>query len=225
MQHLTEEELTLLYYREPGGSPEGELHLDTCERCRVEYSRLERALDAVNGSLIPERGPDYEAQVWRSVAPAILTAKRPVRRWIAVAIAAALIVEAFLAGRASRREAPVQAAVRQQVLLVAIGDHLERSRMVLVELANTDAPKATRLDISFEQGVAEDLLEANRLYRQTAVSTGDLPTANMLEDLERVLMEIVHSPPAVSAPQLEDLRQQIEDRKILSRTQAFKEKL
>ena len=37
----------------------------------------------------------------------------------------------------------------------------------------------------------------------------------MLDDLERVLIEIAHSPTEVSSGQLDDLRQQIESRGLL----------
>jgi len=111
--------------------------------------------------------------------------------------------------------------IRERVLLVAVGDHLERSQMVLVELANAGAPAAGRLDISYEQQTAEDLLESNRLYRQTAATNGDVATAALLEELERVLLEIAHSPSEVSARQLEELRRQIEDRGILFKVKVF----
>ena len=107
------------------------------------------------------------------------------------------------------------------MLLVAVGDHLERSQMVLVELANAGASQERPLDISYEQRAAEDLLESNRLYRQTAASTGDVATASMLEELERVLLEIAHSPSAVSEKQLDELRKEIEDRGILFKVKVF----
>jgi len=93
--------------------------------------------------------------------------------------------------------------------------------MVLVELANAGAPAAGRLDISYEQHSAEDLLESNRLYRQTAATNGDLATAALLEELERVLLEIAHSPSEMSARQLEELRKQIEDQGILFKVKIF----
>ena len=111
--------------------------------------------------------------------------------------------------------------VRERVLLVAVGDHLERSQMVLVELANAGAPAAGKLDISYEQQTAEDLLESNRLYRQTAARNGDVATAALLEELERMLLEIAHSPAEVSARQLEELRRQIEDQGILFKVKIF----
>ena len=68
---------------------------------------------------------------------------------------------------------------------------------------------------------AEDLLESNRLYRQTAANTGDVATAALLDDLERVLLEIAHSPSEVSEKQLDELRKQIEDRGILFKVKVF----
>ncbi len=37
-------------------------------------------------------------------------------------------------------------------------------------------------------------MHANRLYRQTAASSGDDRVVSLLDDLERVLLEVAHSP-------------------------------
>jgi len=63
--------------------------------------------------------------------------------------------------------------------------------------------------------MAAELVDDNRLYRQTARNTGNAAVANVLDDLERVLIEIAHSPTEVSSGQLDDLRQQIESRGLL----------
>jgi polyhydroxyalkanoate synthesis regulator phasin len=104
--------------------------------------------------------------------------------------------------------------IRERILLVAVGDHLERSQMVLAELDNAPDGKG-KLDISDERRMAEDLLDDNRLYRQTARTTGDNSMASVLDDLERVLLEIAHSPSEISSEQLNDLREQIESRGLL----------
>jgi hypothetical protein len=107
-----------------------------------------------------------------------------------------------------------QEQVRERILLVAVGDHLERSQMVLAELSNAPEQKGG-LDISDERALASELVDDNRLYRETARATGDAAVASVLDDLERVLIEIAHSPSEVSSAQLEDLRQQIESRGLL----------
>jgi hypothetical protein len=71
------------------------------------------------------------------------------------------------------------------------------------------------VDISDERARAEELLDDNRLYRQTAHTTGDTGVASVLDDLERVLIEIAHSPAELSSDQWEQLRQEIRDRGLL----------
>jgi hypothetical protein len=101
----------------------------------------------------------------------------------------------------------------ERILLVAVGDYLERSQMVLVELANAN-PKAA-LDISSEQERAADLVSESRLYRQTADHTGNRAVASVLDDLDRVLLEISHAPSRISPEELEKLRQRLEAEGIL----------
>jgi hypothetical protein len=105
------------------------------------------------------------------------------------------------------------------VLIVAVGDHLERSQMVLVELMNT--PAAATVNITGEQARAEDLVATNRLFRQTAAYAGDAALDDVLDDLERVLMEIVNGPAEVTADELNALRARIESRGILFRVRVL----
>jgi hypothetical protein len=85
--------------------------------------------------------------------------------------------------------------------------------MILIELANapTDAP----LDISAERVSAGDLASANRLYRQTAVRAGDKALASVLEELERVLVELAAGPEQLSPGEVSELQRRIEARGLL----------
>jgi hypothetical protein len=85
--------------------------------------------------------------------------------------------------------------------------------MVLIELSNAN-PKGS-LDISAEQERAGGLVTETRLYRQTAARTGDARITGVLDELERVLVEITHAPSNMSQPQLEELRQRLEAEGIL----------
>src|SRR5580700_5329869 len=227
MNHPTEEQFVLYYY---GEGADVEEHIGGCEQCRASYQALQRVLNSVDSFPVPERAADYENRVWASVEKKMVKKSRWLsfgwRPLFAAAAMALLVIGAFLAGHSWQKPAARQIALndpgaRERVLLVAVGDHLERSQMILVELANAGAPAAGRLDISYEQQTAEDLLESNRLYRQTAATNGDVATAALLEELERVLLEIAHSPSEVSAHQLEELRRQIEDRGILFKVKIF----
>jgi len=221
MNHLSEEQLTLFYYGESGETSGIEEHLAGCEQCRAEFRALQLVLNTVDSAPIPERGAGYGEAVWQRIGGQLGTRKR--RRvftwWIWAPATAVLVLAGFLAGRLSHRTETGQTAanqqqVRERILLVAVGDHLERSQMVLAELSNAPDQKG-KLNISDERQMAEDLLDDNRLYRQTARTTGDTAVANVLDDLERVLIEIAHSPSEVSGAQLAELQQQIESRGLL----------
>jgi len=229
MSHLTEEQLILHYYgEEDGDALRAEHHLEECDNCRAVYASLQRVLNVVDSMPVPERGPEYERELWERVRPYVhrrglgwfgLAAPW---QWAAVATACAgLMAVAFLAGRTYPWHAPVPAAVAsktdpqagERVLLVAVGDYLERSQMVLIELTNA-SPKRP-LDISAEQGRAADLVSESRLYRQTAAHTGDTAVAGLLDELDRVLLEITHAPSQLSASEVETLRQRLEAEGIL----------
>jgi hypothetical protein len=229
MNHLSEEQLILHYYGEEGETLAAEQHLDECEDCRELYGSLQRVLNVVDSLPIPQRGPEYGAQVWNRLESRLPVRRRlwvfpsPWRWAVAGTAMAGLLVAAFLAGRSypqPHAPKPVQMAAAladpqagERILLVAVGDYLERSQMVLVELANAN-PKAT-LDISSEQERAADLVSESRLYRQTADHTGNRAVASVLDDLDRVLLEISHAPSRISPEELEKLRQRLEAEGIL----------
>jgi hypothetical protein len=227
MNHLTEEQLILHYYGEEGDALAAEQHLDECVECRSLYGSLQRVLNVVDTIPAPARGADYGAQVWRRIEPAIAPRRR---KWLprfdwrlaaAAAAMAALLVGAFVAGRVypskyrSQQLAimPVDPQHRERVLMVAMGDYLDRSQMVLVELANA-SPKG-KLDISNEQERAADLVSDSHLYRQTAEHTGDAAIADVIDQVNRVLVEIAQGPSEVTPAELEKLQQRLESEGIL----------
>jgi predicted anti-sigma-YlaC factor YlaD len=157
------------------------------------------------------------------------------RRWAALGAVAALVIVAFVAGRLTTKrvtsgpESTVADAskVRERVLLMAVGEHLGRSEMVLVELANAAPANANQkqVNLSAEEHRAENLLEENRLYRQTALEQGDTGLADVLDELERVLLDVAHSPDKVTPAQLENIRQRIEAKGILFKVRVVGQEL
>jgi len=222
MNHVSEEQFVLLYYGEARDRGAIDRHLDDCEACRAEYRALQLVLNTVDSAPVPARSAEYGAEVWQRIEKRLGARKRsrwsPARWWIWAPVMTALLVVAFLAGRFTHKPTGGELAknqqIRERILLVAVGDHLERSQMVLAELSNAASGKG-KLDITDERQMANELLEDNRLYRQTAHSTGDTTVSNVLDDLERVLIEIAHSPTQVSNDQLEELQRQIESRGLL----------
>lgn len=238
MKHVTEEEL--IAYRD-GGTKGREViaaHLKECPECAREFEQIEAVLSALNTLPVPDPGEDYGQRVWRQIAPKLPEKKVKwweglflPRRMVAFATVAAVVVLAFVAGRVTKRT-PVGGGVadvgkvRERVLVVAVGEHLGRSEMVLMELMNArPEPGQKTMSISTTQNRAEDLVDENRLYRQTALRDGDTAMASTLDDLERVLLDIAHSPDEMTPAQFEALQKRIESKGILFKVRVVNQDL
>jgi hypothetical protein len=129
-----------------------------------------------------------------------------------------LLIGAFLAGRYwQQRQSPPLAALppqaRERILLVAVGDHLDRSQMLLIELEHADGKGP--VDIAPEKKRAEDLVASNRLYRIAAARAGDAGLETVLDELERTLLQIAHSPSELTLAELVRMQRRTEAQGIL----------
>lgn len=217
-----------------------------------ELTAVFAALDTLE---VLNPGEDYGKRVWKELAPrlqpkvqlqrggadsdrartawwqglmAVLFAPR---RVVVLTSVATLVLVAFFAGRGLKDESvPAENTsvnLRERVLLLAVGEHLGRSEMMLTELSNTEAKKGEGqlVDISLEQRRAEDLLAENRLYRETALQQGDTRIASVLDELERVLLDVAHSPDEVTGAQLQAIRERIDAGGILFKVRVVGEEL
>ncbi len=216
--HLTEDELVLHYYGEMTASEEtrAATHLTSCAECHENLRRLQRVLAVVDESALagPELPEHFERTVWARLEPDLRRARGGWASWLAfspgrlawVATIVLLVGAAFMAGRllphSEDGAATTTAQLRERILLVDLGEHLDRSQMMLVELVS--AGDENPVDISAERARAEQLVAANRLYRQTAMATGDTGIADLLDELERVLVDLAASPEQVSSEDLND---------------------
>src|SRR5438045_1102427 len=91
---------------------------------------------------------------------------------------------------------------RERILLTDLGEHLDRSELMLAELVGGDP--ADRANVVAQRARAEELVADNRLYRQTASANGNTALAAVLDDLEQVLVDVAASPDSVSAADWED---------------------
>jgi hypothetical protein len=99
------------------------------------------------------------------------------------------------------------------VVLVAVGDHLERSQMLLVEIMNND--DRGHIDFTAEQQMARDLLDDNHLYRVSAQQVGDPQVARLLDQLGRVLAEVANGPSEITPTDLQQVRNTIQSEGLL----------
>ncbi len=224
MTHLDDDALVLLHYGD--GDARGAEHVRVCAECRERLSGLANLLATVVAEPAPERRADYAATVWSRIEPRLqsapapplafrVVAAMPWRRVAGFATLAASLALAFLLGRQFPGPAPTALTpeVRERILLVAVGDHLERSQVVLIELAT--APTDGPLDVSAERASANDLVSTNRLIRQTVARAGEPALAAVLEELERVLIEVAAGPDRLTPAALGELQRRIESRGLL----------
>ena len=214
MNHLTEEQQMAAYYDELPADLR--FHLQHCAECRAQVKQLRDMLDSLRQQPVPERGASYGAEVWTRLLP-VLPARNTrwwLRPWTLAPAVATLLLIVFFAGMVTQhqRQSGFSAEARERVLLIAISDHLERSQIVLTQLLNS-APAEVNLADQRER--ARDLLSENRLLRQTAAHDGDAAHAALLDDLERVLLNVANSPADVSATDLGALQRRIDAEGLL----------
>ena len=204
-------------------------HLAACTECHENLRRLQQVLAVVDESALagPELPQHFERTVWARLEPNLRGARGGWWSWFLsspgrlawVATVVVLVGAAFMAGRLLPRSPDgatmTGTQLRERILLVDLGEHLDRSQMMLVELVS--AGDEMPVDISGERARAEQLIAANRLYRQTAIATGDSGIADLLDELERVLVDLAASPETLSSEQLSEVRQRIESRSLLFR--------
>jgi hypothetical protein len=247
MRHYQEDDLILYYYGEGRKRPDIERHLDECGACAAAYREIAGTLSLVVEPALPERGEQYGLEVWQRIRHKLPEQEQPwwmewfrLERLALVGAVAALVLAAFVAGRYRSTPAVVYApgasgsiaaspgagasdttGQRQRILLTSVADHLDRSERVLTDIMNTSGGR----NISTEQRWAEDLLTTSRLYRQDAVDAGEQTVASVLDDLERSLLEIVHSPSQISAADLEQIRRRIDAAALLFKVRVLGDEL
>jgi hypothetical protein len=236
--HLTEDDLILHYYGETERADEAriESHLAACEECRLAKSKLDRVMAMVDSAAPVEAPGGFERTAWARLEPALEShSKRTLRSmfWFPQRAFAgrvvALLVAAFWAGRisnvnpASSSPGLVAQLEPERVLQTAVGDHLDRTQMMLVELVNAETDHADVL--ASEQARAADLVAANRVIKQSALQSGDAQIVDILEDLERVLLEIANAPSDASSKQVTDLQSRITSEDLLFRLRVIAQEM
>jgi anti-sigma factor RsiW len=246
-EHLSEDELILHYYGETERADQARVdsHLGSCAECRSARAKLHSVMALVDSAAPVEAPIGFERIAWARLEPALdanhgLVRRRAARvydlvfgksareggwfpQWALAGGVAALVITAFVAGRFSGGDvagttpgAAVVASVEPgRVLQTAVDDHLDLTQMMLVELANADTDGADIL--AGEQARAVDLVAANRVIRASALQSGDAQIVDILEDLERVLLEVANAPANVTSNDLTDLQSRITREDLLFR--------
>ena len=242
MAHYSDDDLILYYYGEGKRREVVEQHLHGCEACAATYRAIADTLQLIAAPDAPERGDAYPLEVWQRIRARLPEQDAPwwtLRfAWTPQALAAAAVVlmaVAFLAGRlwpAGPASQPAIGVVERtgsaapgadgRVRLAAIGDHLERSERVLLDLMNA---QGERVDVSDQQVWSAELIDSNRLYRDAATQAGDLMIASVLDDLERSLLDVVHGPSTMTPAQLDEVRTRVDAAALLFKVRVLADEL
>ena len=238
--HLGDEDFVLDYYGEldAAGRQRVRAHLAWCADCQSADRDVRETLRLVDVTQVPDPPPSFERDMWARIEPHLhVEADRlswvawlrasvradatpwPRLAWGGGAVAA--IVLAFFVGRAGRPEAPALSqtaasqAARERVLDAEVEEHFERSQRVLAELVNLDADSSVALAGDRER--AADLVTAGRVYRRTADALGETATSELLEDLERVLLDVANGSADPTPREIESWRDRIDQQDLVFR--------
>jgi hypothetical protein len=234
-QHPTDEDLILRYYDElsEADAARVDAHVETCAACRAGWTDLGDTLRLVDAADVPDPGHAFEREMWARVSAALPRPRWSYRPLIPLgALAAGIVGLVALSGLwtdepdtgaprlAVTDAAGADAHTRNQkrVLLTALDSHFHQTELLLVELMNTSVNGG--LEMAFERETADDLVASGRLYRDTARDTGSAEFAVVLEDLERVLVEVARGPARLERAELESLRERIGEEDWLFKVRA-----
>jgi hypothetical protein len=234
-RHCSDEDLLLEYY---GETSESAAHRSTCGECGARFHELKTMLNGITLEP-PERDERYGLEVWQAIRHR-LPAREPrwhsllTPQWGLAAAAALLLAVGFTVGRiwpeadqpaASPNPVATVAAAddeaRHRAALLDLNDHFDRSDGVLAEVMNATGPR----ELSAERLRAADLVAASRLYRQNAVAINEPALAAMLEEVERVLLDIVHQPAQATAADLDEIRRRIDSAGLLFKVRVMTSEL
>ena len=232
MSNITDNDLTLLYYGEHE-DPALAAMVAESEILSARYDALCAELRLADAYQPPQRGDDYGAEVWQRISSRLSAENtRPTGRlnaWfaslaqprfsLAGALSFALVaVLAFTLGRNGGREIINDTNDPMEVTSVAlagidagrllnhsVSGHLEQVNLVLTQFANSTQASSN------EAEYATDMLVANRLYRQAAVSQGNHKLAAFLADLEPLLIELAYEAQSGSPATRERMQQEVRD--------------
>jgi hypothetical protein len=229
MNHLSEEELVEHYFADPGSKAFriAQRHVDACGECAAGSARLADDLNAVQGMDIEELNAEYGESVWSRVRAALppgperearVRAFTWTRGWgLGLGYAAAcavLVLTAFQIGRiwehrehAKNHVAKVPGPVQRQVVVVVLGDHLDRTERLLVELKHADAGDAEVVKPLREE--ARSLLAANRVFKEDADKSDDTALRKALDHLDHLLKDVANEPGGLNAASIARLQDEM----------------
>lgn len=199
MKHISDTDLILFHYDDGLDAALRERIADALQHDRGvarRYAALQATLSSADLDPPPAAPAQLADRVWMRLAPRIgasvrARSPRPARgvtrrhRWLAGALAASvLLTVSFFAGRVS---APDPSG-RDRIFNAYLVEHLDASQRALLTAVNSSGDTLVRGNAV----LAQSLIANNRLYLAAATRHGDVRLAELLRQLEPVLIELAN---------------------------------
>jgi hypothetical protein len=232
MKHITDDDLTLLYYGEHE-NPDLAAEVARSPELSQRFEALSAELLRIDELMPPARDEDYGSDVWRQIESRLTPEDAPAgSRWktwlssmlqprfsLAGALSLVLVASlAFMLGRQANQPHQLTPATTdtqavavtpgldtERLLTSSVSGHLDQLNLALTQFANE--PRTS----SAEAERATDMLVANRLYRKAAADQGKHQLAQFLAELEPLLIELAYEAHKASPHTLNRMQQEVRD--------------
>jgi len=245
MKHITDDDLTLLYYGEHE-NPELAAEVARSPELSRRFEALSSELLRMDELMPPVRADNYGSDVWRGIESKLISADLPAaspwKSWLSTMLqprfslagAASLVLVASLAfmlgrqasqpieltpaGSDTQTAAAYPGLDTERLLTASVSGHLEQLNLVLTQFAIQPQTSST------EAERATDMLVANRLYRKAAEDQGKHQLAGFLAELEPLLIELAYEAHKASPETLNRMQQEVRD-SLLFRVRVMNQQL
>lgn len=242
MNHIGDEQLLLFHY--------AELDAATMEKVRqamvddaalaARYAELAAMLDAVPEPDI-ERDEFYGRRVWAAIEPQMEKTHTGGGGaggawWRMAGLAAAFALVAVTAYHFGQVTAPLQPVMtgmpdnssqadngtardgKTRVINASLRQHIDSASRLFLEIENAEDMPV--VDVEAEKNWAMTLLVANRLYRFAAEQAGQRRVAQVLTDMEPMLIELANSDSTMTDEEFRRLRQRLVNNNLVFKATA-----
>lgn len=211
-------------------------HLAECTACAAEVEHLREVLHRVP-KVVTRASEQRSEEFWNGFArrveqrigpkwemqPApmldVLTSwfyfRRPALAAAGVALAGVGIVVSVWIARMAEVQPPHDQIVEQAPVdehVERVGQYFRRSKSLLVGLTNKKAPEGVPLDLSLERQVSRQLVEEARQLREQPLDPG---ATQLIDEMERILIELANAEDAGVQSNMDLLRSGIRQENLL----------
>jgi hypothetical protein len=213
------------------------LHIGTCARCARDLERIATVIALLQTSdMLPsdERSPEFwndfvsgiEKRIarkeranplWRHIRDEVREFLFFRRRPVTVGLAAvAMLIAAFIIWR--QPQSPEQAGSTENTVTPVqqsqerMNQYLRRSKALLVGLENMKTEPGHPLDLTAERKASRALVDEARFLKQQPL---DMRSARLMNDVDKILIELANTDETRSSPRVEMIRGGIRQENLL----------